>query len=484
MKINISYIKMLRLCILIMAGLFTLGTGELHATEKISLEEIKHAIRILKNIDTDQSKDWAIDLLNKAANKDTIAYAMNILGLAYMAGAGVEKDHAQAVAWLEKAGTHGYSEAYHNLGMIYKNGTKGVRQDFAKAYDAFVRGAEDGAVVCKYDAGFMLYKGLGCKQNYAEAAELFSDAASETEHTPSLYMLGLCYRNGYGVQQDTARASFYLNRAATLSFGPAMEELSRNYPENYLNEMSESDGIYTGLPTQMPEISIETNDTSLIYGTHTGFIVMYDWSGKFILGEKPVTMSILRDGTGKATGTMVLGNDTVKFKADITTDGKLLFSKGRVKLNERYNMGQKINYRMDNAVLDIWKDKIRGRLNLYSLKLKEPERPMYIELSRLSPQKDNNGLNIDERFTRIFATPNPFGLEFKASFELQEQCNAQVRIFDQAGRMVYTKNLGSMDMGKHDVIIAPQIKDGTYVLNIKAGKQTLRTIIVKKGDLL
>ncbi len=41
-----------------------------------------------------------------------------------------------------------------------------------------------------------------------------------------------------------------------------------------------------------------------------------------------------------------------------------------------------------------------------------------------------------------------------------------------------------MSAGKHDAAIAPQIKDGTYVLNIKAGKQILRAIIVKKGDAL
>lgn len=236
MKTDFRCINMSKLSILVMACALSLGTTCMQASVKIPPEDIKHAVRILKNIDTDQSKDWAISLLRKAADNDTLAYAMNTLGLAYMAGAGVEQDSAQAVAWLEKAGAHGYSEAYHNLGMMYKDGG-GVAQNFAKAYDAFRRGAENGSVVCKYDEGFMLYKGLGCGQDYIRAARLFDDAISKIEHTPSMYMLGLCYRNGYGVPRDSARAGQLLDRAAMLSFGPAMEELRRSRPENYLGEM-------------------------------------------------------------------------------------------------------------------------------------------------------------------------------------------------------------------------------------------------------
>ncbi len=483
MKSFLIFMRVHGLCIQCLVFMFIWSSMNVLAYDKGSKDDIKHAVRVLKNIDKDFSKEWAISLLQKAAEIDTCAYAMNTLGLAYMAGVGVKQDSIQAIYWFEKAGEHGYSEAYHNLGMMYKNGCYGVKQDFVKAYNAFVNGVEAGSVICKYDAGFMLYKGLGICQNYNEAVNLFNDAANESEHTPSLYMLGLCYRNGYGVLQDTAKASYYLNRAAMLSFGPAMEELQRTQPENYLDEISVSNYISTGLPTQMPNISIEVNDTSFIFGQYRGFLVMYDWSGKYVLAEKPLKINIYRDEKGTASGTLIMANDTIEFKADITNAGHLVFSKGNVCFNERYNIGKKITYRMDNAILDIWKDKIRGRLNLYSLKLKEPERPMYIELSRVS-DIDISFNKEDERFTRIIAMPNPFSNEFCASFELQEQCDAQIRIFDQAGKMVFIENIGIIDSGKHNVMIAPQIKDGTYVLNIKAGKQILRTIIVKKGGVL
>lgn len=453
------------------------ANSPMQAMEKIPLEEVRHAVRVLKDIDTDQTKQWAISLLRDAAERDTLAYAMNTLGLAYMAGAGVEKDSVQAVAWLERAAANGFSDAYHNLGMMYKDGSCGVRQDFDKAYSLFMKGAENGSTTCEYDAGFMLYKGLGCQQDYIKSVELFSKAA-EADHSPSLYMLGLCYRNGYGVEQDTTRATALLKRASMLSFGPAMEELMRPEPENYLHEEFVASDDYGNVPSRMPDISPEVNDTSLIYGHHQGFIVMYDWSGRFILGEKPVSMDFYRKEDGKVSGTMILGSDTIPFAASLTGNGKLHFADGRLLLNERYNKG-KVNYRMDSATLDLWQDKIRGRICLYSLKLREPERPMYIELSARG--NIDGDVSADERYSVIHAMPNPFTQEFDAAFELAESCQAQVRIFDQSGRMTFSQDLGVLQAGEHHVKVAPAIKNGTYVLNIRAGRQMLRTIIVKKG---
>lgn len=447
-----------------------------HADSTGLTEEVEHAVRVLKGIDTDRTKVWAVDALRDAAENDSSAYAMNVLGLAYMAGAGVEQDSTLAVTWLEKAGQYGFCDAYCNLGMMYKDGKGGVRQNFRKAYDAFMKGAEKGSVICKYDAGFMLYKGLGCRQDYGRAISLFEDGA-EADYTPSLYMLGLCYRNGYGVEQDTARAGSYLRRSATLSFRPAMEELLRPNPENYLREYAvESE---SAAPESMPDVSSEVNDISLLCGKYSGFLAMYDWSGQFLLGEKPVTMTIKAMKGGVVCGTLVLASDTVPFNAVMSEDGRMRFSSGSVRLAERYTVGGKVNYRMDEAVLDVWRDRIAGRLSLYSMNLKEPERPMYMELSRSildGTEGDDGGI-----YTHITATPNPFRHDFTAAFELTEQSEVQVRIFDKQGIMVYRRSLGMMTAGSHTVNVYPDINDGTYVLNIKAGRRVLRTIIVKNG---
>ena len=124
-------------------------------------DEVMRAVGVLKGIYQDYPKEKAVSILLNAAEKDTVAYAMNALGLVYMEGIGTEQNAEKAIIWLNKAGENGYCDAYHNLGIIYKLGKCGERQNFTAAYNAFIKGAEAGSDACRYGAGFMLYKGLG-----------------------------------------------------------------------------------------------------------------------------------------------------------------------------------------------------------------------------------------------------------------------------------------------------------------------------------
>lgn len=461
-------------CVFVMVFMLMGSCCLLHAKDRTK-SEVEHAVRVLKGIDSDCSKDWAVAVLSNAATSDTMAYAMNCLGLAYLSGTGVGKDTIKAVDWLEKAGASGYSLAFHNLGMLYKEGKYGVKQDFCKAFDAFSKGAKTESVICKYECGFMLYKGLGCLQDYGKSVLLFEDGANKN-YSPSLYMLGLCYRNGYGVERDTVRANILLKHSASLGYTPAIEELRRPIPENYLfDEFYNSENL-GNVPITMPTIQPDLNDINLVNGSYQGCLVMYDWSGKFVLGEKPIKMTFIPKYEGELQGELILANDTIPFRATLSDNGKMKFSSGNLRLNERYTVGKKVNYRMDEAMLDIWKNKICGSLKLYSLKVKEPERPMYVELIQSDTQS-----HVDIENSHISVTPNPFSYEFAAKFVLAEECDVVVRIFDQFGILVYSQDLGILSSGKHQTSIVPNVQDGWYVLNIKAGRQMLRTIIVKKG---
>ena len=441
-------------------------------------DEVMHAVGVLKGIYQDYTKEKAVSILLNAAENDTVAYAMNALGLAYMEGIGTEQNAEKAISWLKKAGENGYCDAYHNLGVIYKLGKCGEKQNFTAAYNAFIKGAEAGSDACRYGAGFMLYKGLGCAQDYGKAMELFQ-TASDNGNVYATYMLGLCYRNGYGTAQDEEQGMELLNQAATLGYSAAIEEMSRKNPENYLSGIIVSDSAFTDIPASMPEIKADVNDTTLLRGKYSGCVVMYDWSGRHVLGEKPVCMSVSRTGE-EISGYLLLGTDSVPFKADITAEGSLKFKKSYVSLKERYTFNGKVQYRLDSADLDIWNDRIRGRLSLYSLSQREPERPMFMELYRGAYGKTDNDNTCANGYIAI--APNPFNSQFDAIFELRENATATARVFDKFGVLIWQQSLGTFEAGKHKVTLSPDIRPGYHVLNISAGKQVLRTIIVKKGD--
>ncbi|MBQ0074997.1 MAG: sel1 repeat family protein [Prevotella sp.] len=438
-------------------------------------EDVSRAVGVLKGIYDDYSPKRAFDIITEVAETDSDAYAMNVLGLLYMEGIGVEQNGEQAIYWLKKAGDKGFNEAYHNLGMIYKNGKCGKKQNFELAYEAFLKGALGGSNTCQYDTGFMLYKGLGCQQDYYKALDYFQ-IASGNGNPYAIYMLGLCYRNGYGTSKNEEKGLELLNKSAILGYSDAIEEVLRESPENCLTDIFVSDTLLSIIPNNMPQISVDVNDTTLLKGTYNGFVIMYDWSGQHVLGEKPVFLNIDRKGE-EAFGLFILGTDSIPFSARITSDGNLEFKKTYVNLNERYTFNGKARYMFNNTEFDIWNDKIIGKISLYSLTLREPERPMYIELYRECAEI---GSNIDnDRY--ISTTPNPFETSFDAIFQLTNKTTATVRIFDKYGMPVWQKSLGTLEAGKHRITLCPSIKSGYHILNIAAGKQVLRKIIVKKG---
>lgn len=251
---------------------------------QVNIEDMGLAVNILKGKSKANTETWALGVLENSLEFEKNPRVMNAVGIAYLHGIGAEADTTKALNYMNMAGENGYKLAYHNLGMFYKYATDG-KQDFAKAYEAFAKGADLDNATCQYNKGFMLYKGLGCEQDYHAAKEEF-EKASTKEHPSALFMLGLIYRNGYGVEADTARASFYLNRAAKLGMPDAMEELLNSSPENILGVNKRNIDGTLEIPDEMPSVDpYVPNNKNSISGRYDGVLVTYDWSGKFVLEE-------------------------------------------------------------------------------------------------------------------------------------------------------------------------------------------------------
>ena len=142
-----------------------------------------------------------------------------------------------------------------------------------------------------------------------------------------------------------------------------MEELARPYPENclYNTQTYGNDSIL--LPLSMPQTDISINDISLFNGDYDGWLIVYDWSGKFILKEIPVKMSVHRNNN-EVSGILFLEDYDIPFYADILDDGTLKFNDSYANLKERYTKKGKVKYKLNYAKLDIWKDEVKGELSL------------------------------------------------------------------------------------------------------------------------
>ena len=160
----------------------------------------------------------------------------------------------------------------------------------------------------------------------------------------------------------------------------ARDELARPHEETYMHAVYADSAEYSFIPDSLPAVKPTVGGAALAEGHYSGFVVTYDWSGKYILGEQPFAMTVSSVG-GELSGELSIDSVDTAYCGSLS-GGRLVFASGGVTLPERYERGGKMDYRLDSMVLDVGDGKVTGRLNLYSTKLKEPGRPMYFELRR------------------------------------------------------------------------------------------------------
>jgi TPR repeat protein len=118
-------------------------------------------------------------LLSKIAQERELnRYEQHILGWMYGHGEGVTKDEAKAFQWYLRAAEQGYAVAQSNVGYGYSNG-EGVAKDQAKAFQWYLRAAEQGYAVAQSNVGSGYDNGKGVAKDQAKAFQWYLRAADQ-----------------------------------------------------------------------------------------------------------------------------------------------------------------------------------------------------------------------------------------------------------------------------------------------------------------
>jgi TPR repeat protein len=88
-------------------------------------------------------------------------------------------DYATALRLWRPLAERGLADAQYNLGSMFLEGSRGVRQDDAEAAKWFGLAAEQGHTVAQFNLGVMYRKGKGVPQNDAEAMKWYRLAAEQ-----------------------------------------------------------------------------------------------------------------------------------------------------------------------------------------------------------------------------------------------------------------------------------------------------------------
>jgi hypothetical protein len=415
------------------------------------------------------------------------AQAMNGLGMLYNSGIGTAVDEQSAFYWFEKAAKGGYARAWYNLGLLYKNGM-GREQDFAKAIECYTRGAAANDVMSFYAMGYMQYKGFGCPQSYANAIQSFHKALIEPN---AMYMLGLCFRNGYGVAVDLDSARFWLAKAADRGLQYAKEELASSTPENKnIHVIPDLERLTAGTNTPDPGSGYYTVKYQMsredIPGEYSGYTIKFDWSGQFIIGESALKLTLSRQDNLLSGKWSEEAGPSTNITAMIT-DSALVFNNTSVTNTDHYNQTSANQLEFKNASLQLIRNNgmvyLQGNLQLFSETHNEPEKPEFVLLVRTAslPDSIDNKSDLTADSAQFTAYPNPFTDRIQFQYNLRQACTVQLMVTALgSGVILYQGTPQYQEAGPHSDAINVNGAGGAYVVTLWHGNHLQSTILIKK----
>ena len=118
----------------------------------------------------------------------------------------------------------------HNAEAQYSIGKRYFEEDrnYKKAVKRYRKAAEQGFTDAQFYLGMCYKNGKGVEQDYTEAMKWYHKAA-EQGNAGALYNLGLCYETSQGVEQDFAEAVKWYRKAAKLGNADAQYNVGLFY---------------------------------------------------------------------------------------------------------------------------------------------------------------------------------------------------------------------------------------------------------------
>ena len=376
----------------------------------------------------------AAQLFKKAADANN-AKANTALGFMYETGQGVKKNLDSALLLYKKAARLKDGNAYLELSRIYYD-DKLVPQDFALSAQYCRKGMELGNFPCQNRLAYFYFKGFGVQQDYASAFALYKPLVDKWD-VNAMYFLGLCYRNGYGVEVNEVEARKWLEKAASYNDYQAIHELKvEKNPENATIANPQLFQQLQDLKKYEEKfVSANTNDIS---GDYTGYAVYYDCSKKFVHEIVPLTLS-LEQGKGVYVGTWTEG-DTLAAPIIAKFTGKALVfdSSSQYSRCNYYSYRAVEKYQFKSAQLGIkyMNDSVylSGDVSFYSIGRHEPGQPMYIVLAKAVGDK-----RLLVNRMQLLLSPNPATTLLKATFTLDRPDKIKIQIAGIDGKKSETR---------------------------------------------
>ena len=181
---------------------------------------------------------------------DMRSYIRYRIGKMHCYGLGTQQDYEKAFEWFLKSAEEGNRFAQYSLGNLYYYGN-GTDKELSQAFNWYMKSAEQGQPYAAYAAAQMYNKGEyvfkdenQAQEYYKQALTGFLELESKDQADDNLfYKMGTMYKNGLGTQKDMIRAIEYFKRSAEMNNTNAKRTLALEYLSGEYLELDIEKGL-------------------------------------------------------------------------------------------------------------------------------------------------------------------------------------------------------------------------------------------------
>lgn len=296
------------------------------------------------------------------------------------------------------------------------------------------------------------------------------------------------YYYGYGVDKNIERANELLGNNldvnptksnATIKIGEEVKLIS-----NKIEILADYDVI--------PK---EVSNNNLL-GKWKGLLLMYDWSGKFIENNYPITISFKKDSINNSSFYVIEILNQKILNPIIRYDDLVFFENTKIELPHitfDEKIPNKLYYEFKNTDLEIQKigssNYLMANIQSYINEWNETGRPLKLVLKKTETFANSNQelsdevlkaiLEQKENFIKLY--PNPFEKELIISYTLEETSFVEVKITGANGiKNIIIKKEAAQNEGSYSYFFdANTLGKGAYIVSVIINNQRKTRIIVK-----
>ena len=394
---------------------------------------------------------------------DMRSYVWYRIGKMHCYGLGTEQDYEKAFQWFLKSAQEGNKFAQYSLANLYYYGN-GVEKDLSQAFLWYQKSASQGQPYASYAAAQMYSKGEYVAENketaqryYKAALSGFLELESKDQADDNLfYKIGVMYKNGLGTEADISKAIDYFKRSAEMNNKNGLYEYGKALIQGNHIEADLEKGLECVEKAMKLKNSNAKRFFALEYisGEHfsqdieKGLFMLTECADKgdsfacFKLGQIYLKGEIVTQDLERAEKYLLLAEDNEFTQYAF---GKLYLQE------EKYDIQKAVDYFEKSADKNMWSSYQLGRLYLFGADELEKDKEKAVEWLTKSANDGNeyvqNMLNNIDDFENMLLRNTVMGLFVNLSRCIednysQKQCSLKIQTDRKLRKMIQKRKSG------------------------------------------